>query len=321
MGAVEPAGARERLHPSQPPAGSTSEDSHGRSPTDESAWWIQLSREVPAPHRAENHVPGHTGAVWTACLDSRRGRLTMPASPPTPGWSTRGETRPSPSGERESAQLAQLRDRQRDTSLLQHPGYQIRPSRTGGRDRWEQEQIRFSEVVNLCLRCGLHQEARLQTAREASPKEPPSGLWAPPAPCLPCPHLLNSQNGSLYMLLRARCGERLGDTHRKQTREKAQTGAAAPISWKGEATNSQPGALGDQKTHKPKNPATRQVGGVELVCSYELWESFGIYRGKEGRWWLLPQMWKQQHETPRNMNNQGHVTSPKDSNNFPVSKS
>lgn len=141
----------------------------------------------------------------------------MPASPPTPGWSTRGETRPSPSGERESAQLAQLRDRQRDTSLLQHPGYQIRPSRTGGRDRWEQEQIRFSEVVNLCLRCGLHQEARLQTAREASPKEPPSGLWAPPAPCLPCPHLLNSQNGSLYMLLRARCGERLGDTHRKQT--------------------------------------------------------------------------------------------------------
>lgn len=50
-----------------------------------------------APQR-RNHVPGHTGPVWTACLDSRRGRLTMPASPPPPGWSTRGETRPSPRG-------------------------------------------------------------------------------------------------------------------------------------------------------------------------------------------------------------------------------
>ena len=42
---------------------------------------------------------------------------------------------------------------------------------------------------------------------------------------------------------------------------------------------------------------------------------------KDGRKWLLPQMWKQQHEMPRNVNNQGNVTSPKDSNNFPVSKS
>ena len=214
-----------------------------------------LSRQLGAPQKThtgghlQTRAPGESSFPGrfqrpteqkTTCLDTPvlcgqpawtpGGELTMPASPPTPGWSTRGETRPSPSGERESAQLAQLRDRQRDTSLLQHPGYQNSPSRTGGRDRWVQEQIRFSEVVNLCLHCGLHQEARLQAAREASPKEPPSGLWAPPAPCLPCPHLLDSQNGSLYMLLRARCGERLGDTHRKQTREKAQTGAAAPIS-------------------------------------------------------------------------------------------
>lgn len=91
--------------------------------------------------------------AWThwSCVDSllglQEGQADHASITTTPRLEYPGGNKAFSPGERESAQLPQLRDCQRDNSLLQHPGYQIRPSRTGGRDRREQEQVRFLEVL------------------------------------------------------------------------------------------------------------------------------------------------------------------------------
>ena len=114
-------------------------------------------------HRPPEEKP----RAWThwSCVDSllglQEGQADHASITTTPRLGYPGGNKAFSPGERESAQLPQLRDCQRDTSLLQHPGYQIRPSRTGGRDRREQEQVRFLEVLNFCLHCGLRQGARL----------------------------------------------------------------------------------------------------------------------------------------------------------------